>query len=77
MTHSKFRSVDFIKYVTLLIGVFVVLFPPYVVIINAFKSTDEFNSSSSMALPKSFLNFDNFIAVFQRGVCSAASAMYW
>jgi raffinose/stachyose/melibiose transport system permease protein len=67
MTHSKFRFTDFIKYFSLIIGVFVVLFPPYVVIVNAFKSTDEFNSSSSMALPKSFFNFDNFIAVFQRG----------
>lgn len=68
MTYTKFRFTDVIKYFSLLIGVFVVLFPPYVVIVNAFKSTDEFNSSSSMALPKSFLNFDNFTAVFQRGV---------
>ena len=67
MEHSKLRFKDLFKYFTLLIGVFVVLFPPYVVIVNAFKSTDEFNSSSSMALPHSFLNFDNFIAVFQRG----------
>ncbi|MBY3622692.1 carbohydrate ABC transporter permease [Acinetobacter sp. CUI P1] len=67
MTYSKFRFTDIIKYLSLLIGVFVVLFPPYVVIVNAFKSTDEFNSSSSMALPKSFFNFDNFTAVFQRG----------
>lgn len=55
MTNSKFRFTDVIKYFSLIIGVFVVLFPPYVVIVNAFKSTDEFNSSSSMALPKSFL----------------------
>jgi len=67
MTHTKFRFIDLIKYLSLLIGVFVVLFPPYVVIVNAFKSLDEFNSSSSMALPKSFFNFDNFAAVFQRG----------
>ncbi len=67
MTNSKFRAIDAFKYFTLLIGVFVVLFPLYVVIVNAFKSTDEFNSSSSMTLPKSFLNFDNFIEVFQRG----------
>ncbi|UQZ34911.1 sugar ABC transporter permease [Paenibacillus sp. PK3_47] len=55
------------KYFTLLIGVFAVLFPPYVVIVNAFKSTEEFNTSSSMALPKSFFNFDNFVTVFERG----------
>ncbi|WP_150265068.1 carbohydrate ABC transporter permease [Paenibacillus tepidiphilus] len=63
----KFGVKDVIKYFTLLIGVFVVLFPPYVVIVNAFKSTDEFNRSSSLALPDSFLNFDNFVTVFQRG----------
>ncbi|MDQ0195429.1 carbohydrate ABC transporter permease [Paenibacillus wynnii] len=67
MAHTKFRFIDFIKYFSLLIGVFVVLFPPYVVIVNAFKSTDEFNATSSTALPKSFLNFDNFVAVFERG----------
>lgn len=54
MHSSKFRIQDLIKYLTLLIGVFVVLFPPYVVIINAFKSRDEFNSSSSMSLPHNF-----------------------
>lgn len=67
MGQSKFREIDIIKYVTLLIGVFVVLFPPFVVIVNAFKSTDEFNTSNSMALPKSFFNFENFVIVFKRG----------
>ncbi|OAB48207.1 carbohydrate ABC transporter permease [Paenibacillus antarcticus] len=67
MNNSKFHFIDYIKYVTLLIGVFVVLFPLYVVIVNAFKSTDEFNASSSLTLPKSFFNIDNFITVFQRG----------
>ncbi|USB31787.1 carbohydrate ABC transporter permease [Paenibacillus sp. YPG26] len=67
MRQSKFRVIDIIKYVSLLIGVFVVLFPPYVVIVNAFKSTEEFNGSSSMAMPQSFFNFDNFMIVFKRG----------
>lgn len=67
MEHSKLSLKDIFKYFTLLIGVFVVLFPPYVVVVNAFKSTEEFNSSSSMALPRSFFNFDNFVTVFQRG----------
>jgi raffinose/stachyose/melibiose transport system permease protein len=67
MKTSKFRLVDFIKYLTLLFGVFVVLFPPYIIIVNAFKSTDEFNTSNSMALPNSFFNFENFRIVFERG----------
>jgi raffinose/stachyose/melibiose transport system permease protein len=67
MKTSKFGLVDFIKYLTLLFGVFVVLFPPYIIIVNAFKSTDEFNTSNSMALPNSFFNFENFRIVFERG----------
>lgn len=55
------------KYISLLVGVFVVLFPPYIVIVNAFKPTDEFNSSHRMELPKSFFNFSNFQEVFDRG----------
>ncbi|AIQ63109.1 sugar ABC transporter permease [Paenibacillus stellifer] len=61
------KPINLLKYLTLLFGAFVVLFPPYVVVINAFKSTDEFNNSNSMALPNSFLNFDNFKTVFERG----------
>lgn len=64
MTHNLKTS---IKYLSLLIGVFVVLFPPYVVIVNAFKSTEEFNTSDSMALPNSFFNMENFQIVFERG----------
>lgn len=56
-----------LKYITLLIGVFVVLFPPYVVIVNSFKADEEYNTGSTMALPESFFNFDNFKAVFERG----------
>ncbi|EES74105.1 MULTISPECIES: carbohydrate ABC transporter permease [Paenibacillus] len=59
--------VNTFKYITLLIGVFVVLFPPYVVIVNSFKADEEFNTGSTMALPESFFNFDNFRAVFERG----------
>lgn len=66
-TASKFRPRDFIKYLSLLIGAFVVLFPPYIIVVNAFKSTEEFNASSSMALPGSFFNFENFKVVFERG----------
>lgn len=67
MKPSRFRVQDLIKYITLLIGVFVVFFPPYVVIVNAFKSKDEFNASSSISLPHSFFNFENFNIVFERG----------
>lgn len=34
-------------------------------VITAFKTTDEYNSTSVMTLPKSWLNFDNFVKAFQ------------
>jgi multiple sugar transport system permease protein len=55
------------KYISLLIAAFVVLFPPYIVVVNAFKGNDEFAKSSSLALPNSFFNLDNFRVVFERG----------
>ncbi|SET88185.1 carbohydrate ABC transporter permease [Paenibacillus sp. NFR01] len=67
MRRKTLGPVDLLKYITLLFGVFVVLFPPYIVVINAFKSADEFNTTGSMALPRSFMNFDNFRVVFERG----------
>ncbi|TYP74721.1 carbohydrate ABC transporter permease [Paenibacillus methanolicus] len=64
MTTRRFDFVQPIKYVFLLIGAFVVLFPPYVVLVNAFKREDE--GGSPFALPASFLNMDNFKTVFER-----------
>ncbi|MFC4098889.1 carbohydrate ABC transporter permease [Paenibacillus xanthanilyticus] len=64
MTTRRFDPVQPIKYVFLLIGAFVVLFPPYVVLVNAFKREDE--GGSPFALPASFLNMDNFRTVFER-----------
>lgn len=67
MRLHKLNPISLLKYLTLIIAAFVVLFPPYVVLVNAFKSTDEFNTSGTFDLPKSFLNFDNFRTVFDRG----------
>lgn len=49
-----------IKYLSLLVAVFIVLFPPYIIVVNAFKTKEEFNTKPSMSLPDSFLNFSNF-----------------
>ncbi|MCQ4086360.1 carbohydrate ABC transporter permease [Saccharibacillus sp. JS10] len=61
---KKWDLLQVIKYVLLAIASLVVLFPPYVVVLNAFKSTDE--NSSPFALPASFLNFENFRIVFEK-----------
>jgi raffinose/stachyose/melibiose transport system permease protein len=57
--------VNGLKYVFLAIATFAVLFPPYVVFVNAFKTENE-GGDSPFALPQSFLNFDNFANVMDR-----------
>ncbi|MFD2330540.1 carbohydrate ABC transporter permease [Cohnella sp. GCM10020058] len=65
MSKSARRDpVQWLKYVVLLLASFIVLFPPYVVVVNAFKRSDEGNEP--FALPHSFLNFDNFRIVVER-----------
>ncbi|MFC3803284.1 carbohydrate ABC transporter permease [Cohnella sp. GCM10012308] len=56
--------VRWLKYAVLLLASFIVLFPPYVVVVNAFKKSDEGNDP--FALPHSFLNFENFRIVVER-----------
>jgi raffinose/stachyose/melibiose transport system permease protein len=53
-----------IKYFLLLLASFMVLYPIYLVVVNAFKTDEEFAKSSTMALPESFFNFHNFVNVF-------------
>lgn len=61
---KKFDLLYSLKYMLVSIAALVVLFPPYVVVVNAFKRTDE--SSSPFSLPDSFLYVDNFVEVFER-----------
>ncbi|WP_342562300.1 carbohydrate ABC transporter permease [Paenibacillus sp. FSL R7-0345] len=70
ITNRKTDPVQWLKYVLLGIASLVVLFPPYVVVLNAFKGPDE--SSSPFALPASFLNFENFrIVIDQANILQA------
>lgn len=65
MSKSARRDpVQWLKYAVLLLATFIVLFPPYVVVVNAFKKSDEGNDP--FALPHSFLNFENFRIVVER-----------
>jgi len=54
------------KYIFLLIGVFIVFFPIYSVLIGAFKTQVEYYQSG-MSLPHDWFNFDNFQKVFKVG----------
>lgn len=57
---------DIVKYVLLIFTAFVCLVPVVVCIFTAFKTTDEYNSTSVLDLPASFTYFDNFIEAFTR-----------
>ncbi len=55
-----------LKYVMLILAAFIALVPVCVCILTAFKTTDEYNSTSVLALPKSFFYFENFKVAFQQ-----------
>ena len=52
------------KYVVLILAAVIALVPVCVCILTAFKTTDEYNASSVLDLPKSFTNFENFKIAF-------------
>lgn len=66
MTAKRFGPVSLIKHAILWAAVAMIVFPPYVLILNAFKSKEEFSQTSVFKLPDSFLNFDNFVSVMTR-----------
>ncbi|HZG55042.1 carbohydrate ABC transporter permease [Paenibacillus sp.] len=67
MTARLFRPVQWLKYAFLWLGVLSILFPPYVVFLNAFKGQQEFAQSHVFDWPRSFLNFENFEYVLSAG----------
>ncbi|EXX86455.1 sugar ABC transporter permease [Paenibacillus darwinianus] len=58
--------VKIIKYLSLTLAVFIVLFPLYSVVVGAFKTQVEYYNSG-LRLPENFLNFENFQKVFKVG----------
>ena len=57
---------EIFKYFMLILATIVALVPVCVCILTAFKTTEEYNSTSVLDLPKSFLNFENFKVAFQQ-----------
>lgn len=53
------------KYLMLIAAALVALVPVCVCVLTAFKTTDEYNNSSVLDLPKSFGYFENFKVAFQ------------
>lgn len=66
------RGWNAVKYGTLMLAVFAILFPPYIIVVNAFKTKDEFFIKSSIALPDSFLHLSNFLQAFKQANMTAA-----
>lgn len=52
------------KYLMLILAAVIALVPVCVCILTAFKTTDEYNTSSVLDLPKSFTYFENFKIAF-------------
>ena len=64
-----------LKYMTLILGAVAVILPIYTVLVSAFKTTEEYKTSGKLELPHSFLNFDNFMTIFQSGGIGRAFLM--
>jgi len=65
MRGEESKSIKSFYYLTLLIGAFVVLFPPYTIFITSLKTKQEF-LQSRFALPEHWFNLDNYIYIFQK-----------
>lgn len=55
-----------VKYVSLIFFSLVAVVPIISCVITAFKTESEYQSTSVMTLPESWLNFSNFVEAFQR-----------
>lgn len=64
---TKKILISIFKYTTLIIGALCSIVPLLVVFFSSFKTKSEYNSTGPLDLPKSFLNFDNYIKAFTQG----------
>ncbi|MFD2333467.1 carbohydrate ABC transporter permease [Cohnella sp. GCM10020058] len=63
---AKFSPFSVVKHAILWVAVVMILFPPSILVLNAFKSKAEFSQTSVFKLPSNFLNFENFGTVMTR-----------
>lgn len=55
---------DSLKYASLILMFFVVVIPIIAVFLGSFKTADELLTTSGLAFPKNFFNYDNYIRAF-------------
>ena len=63
----KSRSATLLKYTTLLAMTIIVILPMIPILFGSFKTNYEFYATSVWALPRSFLNFENYRIAFTQG----------
>lgn len=56
-----------LKYLSVLLAVFVTLLPLVVLLFGAFKTNNELLTTNALAMPENWLNFDNFISAWTLG----------
>ncbi len=61
---AKLMFFEIFKYVMLIIAALVAIIPVVVCVFTAFKTEEEYQSTSALTLPKSFLYFENFKIAF-------------
>lgn len=55
-----------LSYMILCFASLVILFPPYIIVVNAFKTKEKFFSSSAISLPDNWFYFENFAQAFKQ-----------
>lgn len=68
MNKGKLSSLAFsiLKYVSLILAAVMAVIPVVVCVLTAFKTNEEYASTSVLALPASFLNLENFTIAIQK-----------
>lgn len=68
MKEMKISTIIFniLKYVVLILASLIALIPVCVCVLTAFKTTEEYDTTSVLDLPASFLNFENFKIAFEK-----------
>jgi multiple sugar transport system permease protein len=66
-TSAKEVIINILKYLSLAVATFAVIYPLLVVFFGSFKTRTEFYNTSKIAPPQSFLNFENYVKAFIKG----------
>ena len=70
MTINKMKPTTFLftvfKYISIILASVIALLPICVCVLTAFKTTEEYNTTSVLDLPASFLNFENFAVALKQ-----------